>query len=132
IATDLARDRGWEPLEKVPLRWLSMISFDPTWSAFLLQNAPPKEASRQSVEYHENQAQWTDAKKKTVRVPDDLAAAFRKRARAKAAFDALSFTCRKEYVMWVVGAKREATRAARVEGTVEKLLAGRKNPSDRD
>jgi hypothetical protein len=130
IETDLTRDHGWEALEKVPLRWLAMISFDASWSAFLLQNAPPKAASRASVAYHENQAAWTDPKQKIVRVPDDLAAAFRKSARAKAAFDALSFTNRKEYVMWVVGAKREATRKARVQGTIEKLLAGRKNPAD--
>ena len=35
IQTDLTRDKGWDALLKVPnLQWLSLISFNETWSAF--------------------------------------------------------------------------------------------------
>jgi hypothetical protein len=35
IQTDLTRDKGWEELLKhKELQWLSLISFDETWSAF--------------------------------------------------------------------------------------------------
>ena len=129
IQTDLTRDKGWESLEKVNMRWLSMISFDETWSAFLMQNAAPRKQSSASKTYHENAAAWADPKTKTVRVPDDLGAAFKKNGEARRLYEALNYTNRKEYVMWVVGAKREETRAARVKGTIEKLLSGLQNPA---
>ena len=129
--TDLTRDKGWECLEKLTMQWLALISFDADWSAFLMKNAPPKEDSKASKDYHAAQQEWADAKTKTVRIPDDLAAVFKKNGEARRFYEALAYTNRKEYVLWVVGAKREETRAARVKGTIEKLLAGMKNPSGR-
>jgi uncharacterized protein YdeI (YjbR/CyaY-like superfamily) len=40
---------------------------------------------------------------------------------AKAAFDALAFTHRKEYVRWITEARREETRQRRVQETLERL-----------
>lgn len=131
IQTDLDRDKGWDSLKDVPMQWLSMISFDDTWTSFLIKNSPPKTQSKASTDYHTNSMEWVDAKAKTVRLPDDLQKAFKKNAKAKGLFEALSFTNRKEYVLWVVGAKREETRTERVRKTLEKLLAGSKNPSGR-
>ncbi len=129
--TDLTRDKGWECLEKLNMRWLALISFDDAWSAFLMENAPPKEQSKASKDYHATQNEWADPKTKTVRIPEDLAAAFKKNSEAGRLYEALAYTNKKEYVLWVVGAKREQTRTARVKGTIEKLLSGLKNPSGR-
>lgn len=128
---DLTRDKGWEVLEGVTMRWLSLVSFDGTWSAFLMQNSAPQAQSRASQEYQAHSATWVDAASKTVTVPDDLAAALKKSAQAKATFEMLSFTNRKEYVLWIVGAKREGTRIDRVKNSIEKLVAGKKNPSEK-
>jgi uncharacterized protein YdeI (YjbR/CyaY-like superfamily) len=46
-------------------------------------------------------------------------------------FDKLAFSHRREYVEWVITAKREETRNARLQGTIDRLLAGLKNPADR-
>ena len=46
-------------------------------------------------------------------------------------FNALSYTNRKEYVQWIVDAKREETRKARLVKTIAMLTEGRKNPSGR-
>jgi hypothetical protein len=129
--TDLSRDKGWECLDGLKMQWLSLISFNNDWSAFLMRNAPPKAPSKASADYNAAQAEWVDAATKTVRVPDDLAAAFKKNSEARRLYEALAYTNRKEYVLWVVGAKRAETRAARVKSTIEKLLSGRKNPSGR-
>jgi uncharacterized protein YdeI (YjbR/CyaY-like superfamily) len=118
-------------LEKINMRWLALISFDDDWSAFLMENAPPKEQSKASKDYHAAQNAWADPKTKTVRIPDDLVAAFKKNSEARRLYEALAYTNKKEYVLWVVGAKREETRAARVKATIEKLLAGLRNPSGR-
>lgn len=61
-----------------------------------------------------------------VEVPDDLAAALRKATEARAFFDSLSYSHRKEYVRWIEEAKKPETRATRVAKAVEMLTAGRK------
>jgi hypothetical protein len=65
-----------------------------------------------------------DTKPRTVEVPGDLATVFEEDAAAKSAFDALSFTHRREYVEWIAEAKRPDTRARRVAGTVERVKNG--------
>src|SRR6185295_17060946 len=44
IQTDLARDKGWQPLDGSDLMWLSLVSIDETWSAFGLRPYKPGEA----------------------------------------------------------------------------------------
>jgi len=61
-----------------------------------------------------------DDTERTVTVPDDLAAALDAAGR-RAAFDALSYSHQREYVMWIDEAKRADTRARRVAGTIERL-----------
>lgn len=66
-----------------------------------------------------------DTQPRTVRVPADLRKALAERPSAQAAFDALSFTHRREWVEWVEEAKRPDTRARRIAGTVEGVGKGR-------
>jgi hypothetical protein len=131
IQTDLTRDRGWDVLSAAKLRWLALISFDEKWSAFLLQNSAPQEQTKNSKEYHSNKEEWSDAKTKTVKIPADLESPLKKNKKARSFFDALSFTNKKEYVMWIVGAKRDETRSERIKKTIEKLIAGKKNPAEK-
>lgn len=65
-----------------------------------------------------------DSGERTVEVPDDLAAALAGDATARAAFDALAYSHRKEFVRWIGEAKRDATRAQRIVKTIEMLHAG--------
>ena len=65
-----------------------------------------------------------DTAPREVTVPNDLAAAMDDDARA--AYDGLSFTHRKEWVRWVEEAKKPETRATRIEKTVTGLREGRK------
>jgi hypothetical protein len=62
-----------------------------------------------------------DQEPRTVAVPDDLAAALAEQPGATAAFDALSYTLRKEYVRQVESAKAQETRQRRIAGIVAKL-----------
>ena len=62
-----------------------------------------------------------DEAPREVVVPPDLAKALAEQKRAKAAFDKLSYTHRKEYVRWVEEAKAEETRARRIDKTIERL-----------
>ena len=63
-----------------------------------------------------------------VEVPEALASALAADPDARRVFDALAFTHRKEYAKWVAEAKKEETRARRVERALEMLRGGVKHP----
>lgn len=65
-----------------------------------------------------------DLAPRTVDIPADLAAALAGQPGATAAFDALAYSVRKEYVRQVESAKAQATRDRRVAGIVAKLATG--------
>jgi len=62
-----------------------------------------------------------DLEPRTVEVPPDLAAALAEEPGARAAFDALSYTMRKEYVRQVETAKAQETRQRRIAAIVAKM-----------
>jgi uncharacterized protein YdeI (YjbR/CyaY-like superfamily) len=64
-----------------------------------------------------------DTEERTVEVADDLPPPSRRAARA--AFDAMSLSHRREYVEWVEEAKRAETRERRIPQAVERIAAGR-------
>ena len=66
-----------------------------------------------------------DIAPREVDVPADLAEALARDDAARATFDGLSFTHRKEWVRWVGEAKKAETRATRLAKTVESLRAGK-------
>jgi hypothetical protein len=66
-----------------------------------------------------------DTAPREVEVPPALATALAGDAAAQAAFDALSFTHRKEYARWVAEAKRPETRERRIAETLARLRAGK-------
>ena len=37
IQTDLTRDKGWEILQELELKWIHLVSVNETWSAFALR-----------------------------------------------------------------------------------------------
>jgi hypothetical protein len=65
-----------------------------------------------------------DTAPREVTMPDDLAAAMDDAARAT--YDGLSYTHRKEWVRWVEEAKKPETRASRIDKTVAGLREGKK------
>jgi uncharacterized protein YdeI (YjbR/CyaY-like superfamily) len=71
-----------------------------------------------------------DVGERTVEVPRDLRGALAGDKQAKGLFEAMSYSCKKEYVEWITSAKREETRAGRVTKAVEMLRAGRKRVKD--
>ena len=66
-----------------------------------------------------------DAAPREVEVPEALAAALAADPQAKASFEGMAFTHRKEYARWVAEAKRDETRQRRVAQAVEMIKAGK-------
>ncbi len=49
IQTDLTRDKGWGAFRGTDLKWVTLISVDPTWSAFCLRPYREGEARQESA-----------------------------------------------------------------------------------
>ena len=79
-----------------------------------------REAAKLAVGKRVHVTLEADSAARTVMVPSDLARALTS-AKLRPAFDALSFTRRKEHVEDVSEAKRPETRAARIEKVVKAL-----------
>ena len=67
-----------------------------------------------------------DTEPRLVEIPKDLMKEFKKDEQAKAFFDKLSYTHRKEYVTWINEAKKEETRQNRIVKTIEMLKQGKR------
>jgi len=70
-------------------------------------------------------ASKTRAPKPPVVIPDDLAAAFKKNAKARATYAGFPVSQQREYVEWIESAKREQTRSGRVAQAVEWMAEGK-------
>jgi Bacteriocin-protection, YdeI or OmpD-Associated len=134
LQTDLNRDTGWDCLmkEKDKLSWINLFSFDATWSIFGFRAKTEADKKKEAKPKEEREIfKWVNPTTKEVKLPDDLTAALKKNKKEAAFFEALSFTNKKEYIEWIVTAKREETRMERIKGTIEKLSKGWKNPANR-
>jgi len=131
LQTDLTRDKGWDCLlaEGDKLTWISLISFDDTWSVFGFRTKTEADKKKDAKPKEEREIfKWVNPTTKEVKLPDDLAALLKKNKKEAAYFDSLSFTNKKEYIEWIVTAKREETRTERINGTIERLARNWKNP----
>jgi antitoxin component of MazEF toxin-antitoxin module len=63
-----------------------------------------------------------DVAPRQVEVPEDLAEALARDDPARAAFEGLSFSHKREYVRSITDAKRPETRARRIELTIQQLV----------
>jgi hypothetical protein len=74
---------------------------------------------------------YIDVANKQVTLPPDVEAALLPHPLAFENYKSLSYSNKKEYVLWILTAKQEKTKAERLVKMVEKLLAGKKNPSEK-
>ena len=65
------------------------------------------------------------APKAALEMPDDLARALDTDSKAAAHFNAFTPSAQREYIEWVVEAKRAATRASRISTAIEWIAEGR-------
>ena len=84
-----------------------------------------KEAVRLSEEGIKLPARPKSRERKELVVPDDFAAALRKNKKALATFDEFSYSHKKEYLDWILEAKREETRRQRMATAIQWLAEGK-------
>jgi hypothetical protein len=134
IQTDLTRDKGWESLTNNGdrLSWINLVSFDDTWSAFGFRAKTEADKKREAKAKPAREVfNYVNPKTREIILPDDLRLVLRKHKSLERFFETLSFTNKKEYIEWIVTAKRVETRNQRLLSTIERLGKGWKNPANR-
>lgn len=133
--SDLAMGSEWEVTNGSPWQPVASIAVDETWTGVRFRHAPGLDRVReQRQDDSERDADGTvcvDRRNRVVTPPVDLQRLLERSAKARARFDTLSFTNRREYVRWILEAKKPETRAARLAKAMDMLSKGRKNPSDK-
>lgn len=132
MQTDLTRDKGWDIIHASgEFAFVSFISFNDVWSTFALRKKNAYDLKQETKTAPRAIFEYADSATKTIRLPEDLEAAFNKNPIAGDQFYALSFSHKREYIEWIITAKKPETRQARITGTMDKLMMGFKNPADK-
>jgi hypothetical protein len=137
IPSDLAgmSSGGWTVYAGSPWQPVAAASIDDRWTGIRFKLAPNLENDRKDRASEEirdtNGTLVVDRINRVVHLPKDLAAVLSKHPEAKAFFDRLSFTNKREYVTWIVEAKKNETRTKRVASALEKIVSNKKNPSEK-
>ncbi|MES2275867.1 MAG: YdeI/OmpD-associated family protein [Bacteroidota bacterium] len=133
IPGDLEMMSSWDELGKYGLNGVAAAAVDATWTALRFR---PVELSKKSDTCNEeipknDYSQYIDVANKQITLPPEIATIFEQNQAAMHAYQSLSYSNRKEYVLWILTAKQEKTKTERLVKMGEKLVAGKKNPSEK-
>mgnify|MGYP003327726071 FL=1 len=132
IVSDLNRDASWEILSKNDYEAVRQVTLDHVWIAMRfkkLDQIPNR--NRTFVEFKAANIKIDDFEKRLIALPIELDKLFAAHEEAREFFTSLSILHQKEYLSWIQGAKKEETKQKRLDETIEKLLAGKQNPSEK-
>lgn len=133
IETDLGMMKDWDQLAEYGFTGVAAAAVNETWTALRFR---PQEKSKSSDTCNDNIKQneysaYIDVDNRQVTLPTEIAEFLQKTPNALDFYQQLSYSNKKEYVLWILTAKQEKTREERLGKMVEKLSAGKKNPSEK-
>jgi len=136
IQSDLVgMSNGWSLYAGTLWQLVTSISINDTWTGRRFRYSPGLEQQTKEREDEEirdlDGTVVVDRMNRVVHPPADFARVLLNHAGARAFFERLSFTNQKEYVLWIVEAKKRETREKRLELALEKLVSEKKNPSEK-
>jgi len=133
VTTDLEMMSGWDVFKPYGLRPVASASIDDMWTSLRFRpevNVKHSEGRNDSVRNNEY-GEYIDVDNKQVKLPPIISDTLEKETAAMDFYQILSYSNKKEYVFWILSAKQDKTRHERLVKMVEKLNAGKKNPSEK-
>ena len=133
IETNLEMMSEWDVCKAYGLRPVASAAIDAKWTGLRFKNekdVKTSEGRNEAIKQNEY-SEWVDVDNKQIKLPPDVAAALQQNSQALNFYEQLSYSNKKEYVLWIVIAKQEKTRTERLEKMIDKLSAGKKNPSEK-
>lgn len=133
IKTDLQMMGPWDELGKYGLTGVSAISVNDIWTALRFRPVDKStvSASRNSEIKSNEYGDYIDVENKKVSLPPDAMEALAHVPHAFEYFNSLAYSHKKEYVVWILSAKQEKTRLARLEKMVDMLANKKRNPNEK-
>lgn len=132
IESDM-RMEHWDELNAFNLQGVSSISVDEKWAGSRFRprgQAKISGTGKREIRKSEYAA-FIDVDNKMITLPPDVERLLLQNPQAQRIYEQLSYSNRKEYVLWVLTARQEKTRAERLVKMIEKLSAGKKNPAQK-
>lgn len=114
------------------MQWFSPRRKGGLWSASnkgrierLIRDGLMTEVGRATIDQAKADGSWSQTDEvDALIVPPDLEGALDAAPQAKAAYEALIDSAKKQYLWWIQTAKRPGTRANRIEETIRRLSSG--------
>lgn len=130
IITDLKMEK-WIDLEQYGLTPCGSASINETWTALRIKPIlDVKTSGVGNMQIKTNSySEFIDVDNKKVYPPADLSTMFLQHPNAAEFFKRLAYSHQKEYVLWILTAKQEATRVNRLQKMIELLSIGKKSPT---
>lgn len=122
VKTGINRDAGWDVVVNAGFGGVASVSIDETWSAIRFR--PENKIVRKGASVQ--RVAKVPGQERVLEVPEFLQLILDAHPQEKAFFDSLSYTHRKEYVEWIIDAKRPDTRQRRLQEMLERLKEGKK------
>lgn len=133
IKTDLEMMGSWDEPAKYGLRIVTSVSINETWTALRFKEETlTKLSETRNEEIKKNEyAAYIDVDNKLIKLPEEMKVALEASPNALLFYQSLSYSNKKEFVIWILSAKQEKTKTERLNKLIEKLLEGKKNPADK-
>jgi hypothetical protein len=133
VITDLEMMSGWDVTKPYGLRPVASAAIDDVWTSLRFRpETEVKHAESRNDNIRQNEySAYIDVDHKIVTLPDEIKTILQTNTKALASYEQLSYSNKKEYVLWILTAKQEKTRAERLDKLVQKLTTGKKNPSEK-
>jgi len=133
IPSDLEMMSSWDDLATYNYNGVAAAAIDQTWTALRFR---PKGQSKVSDSCNEeikknDYSNYIDVDNKQIKLPAEIQEVLAPVPAAMEFYQKLSYSNKKEYVIWILSAKQEKTKQERLVKLVEKLSAGKKNPAEK-
>ncbi|GMV77659.1 MAG: hypothetical protein AMXMBFR79_07940 [Chitinophagaceae bacterium] len=127
IVSDLSKESSWDILKNNGYERLETVDLDHMWSAVQFKRNKEMPIIQTDLKIESDKS----FEKSLIHYPVELERIFAKHKNVEAFFESLPTTNQKEYLSWIQSAKRPDTRQRRLDAVLEKLIAGKKKPSEK-
>jgi hypothetical protein len=123
----------WNEMIEYRLQGVASIAVDEKWAGSRFRpEGQAKISGTGKKEIRGNDyANYIDVDNKVILLPADIKRVLHQTPQALTFYEQLSYSNKKEYLLWILTAKQEKTRQERLVKMIEKLVARKKNPSEK-
>jgi hypothetical protein len=133
IVTDLDRDSSWEFLSEHQFECIHKIALDHVWNAVRYKRLgdPEDQVDETTNDDTTDKNNFVKGANGVYKMPDELQELLKKHKEAGIAFEKLNESNKEDFIEWISNAKKDVTKQKRLKDTIDKLIAGKKSPTEK-